>query len=194
MSVRARLEPTLGPRPAPAAKAAPAMDAAKAAPATDAATAAPAQGALTAAPATPAATAAQGTDAPAAPPTDALPTPRWPRPSGGPGPRLALPLSLLLHAAALGAVLGWVGRPLPPPPAQTSVEMVWDDAAGEQVSTEAEAPAPPAAPPAPAQPAAEPSPPAPPPAPPPAGPPPARATRRPAARAAARPAPPRARR
>ena len=101
----------------------------------------------------------------AAQPGGAGPT-RWPRtPPGRARLAVPLPVSLLLHGGALAAALLWVGRPLPPAPVATSVEMVWEDSPGEQVTAEAEAPAAPAAPPAPEAPSEAPPPP-PPPAPP----------------------------
>jgi protein TonB len=91
---------------------------------------------------------------------------RWRAPERGTGISRAALLSLILHGAALAALVGWLDRtPNTEPAPERGVEIVWDQDASEAVS-EAADPTPPGAPPEPSPPpSAEAPPPAPPPPP-----------------------------
>ncbi len=97
---------------------------------------------------------------------------RWATPERGAGVSRAALLSLMLHGAALAAVLVLLDRtPKTDPEPERGVEIVWDQDASEAVS-EAEEPTPPGAPPEPAPPPSAEAPPPAPPSPPVAPPPP----------------------
>jgi protein TonB len=89
---------------------------------------------------------------------------RWAAPERGASISRAALLSLLLHGAALAALVGWIDRaPKTEPAPERGVEIVWDQDSSEAVS-EPDEPAAPGAPPDPAPPpVAEAPPPAPPP-------------------------------